>query len=248
MLVKDKKFLISAAILLVAVFGISLIQNKIRYGHHATYSIWNTIGYLICSLLMFLPVLAFSLRVYYRILASKPASYWWWAAGTAVLLLPLYYLFSGATLHAFGFYDDYVDFQYARQYFGREALYHLIALGASSFYVYQTGKKSNGRILEVSNGRKTAHIRASDVEWIEAEDHYLNFHTKDATYIKRATLSEMARELEPDFIRTHRKYLVNKRVIKARERNRRNEYLILQSGKKLKVSRSYAPLDWQDPD
>ena len=93
-------------------------------------------------------------------------------------------------------------------------------------------------------GRKEITVPASRIKWIESDDHYLKIYTKEYTLIKRATLENMAIDLQPEFIRIHRKFLVNKKAILSTERSQRDEFVVLNSGEKLKVGRTYNPIKY----
>ncbi|WP_420322611.1 LytR/AlgR family response regulator transcription factor [Flagellimonas sp.] len=231
-----------SAIVLLVIFVITLVQNIIRYSDHASYSIWVSIVYLCVSVLFFIPVIAISLRVQIAIRKKYPK--WFW--GLILLLAPislfLFYLVSNIVLHSMGYFDYFIDKEYARYYFGREALYHLIMLVGSAVYVHLSQQKFP--TIEVFKGRKLMTIDLLSVEWIEADGHYANFYVANETFIKREKLSLLAKTLGPGFIRIHRKYIVNKSQIKSKEKQGRDEYLILSSGIRLKIGQSFKPINW----
>ncbi len=239
----DRRFFYFATLVLLAVFGISLVQNVIRYKHHASYDIWTSVIYLAVSVLLFIPFMAFSLQVQKELNVRFNKWYWPMVCLLALFILLTFYLLSGILLHSLEFFDSFVSEDYARYYFGREALYHLLVVFGSSLFVRLKGKKKSTTI-EVSKGRKTITLRLEAIHWIEADDHYLNFYTETDVFIKRANLSDTAKQLAPDFIRIHRKYVVNKSQIVSKEKKQRGEFVLLSSGKKLKVGQSFAPLSW----
>ncbi|WP_190808768.1 LytTR family DNA-binding domain-containing protein [Flagellimonas sp. S3867] len=231
-----------SAIVLIAIFAITLVQNIIRYSNHASYSIWISIVYLCVSVLLFIPVIAVSLKIQIAIRKKFPEKFW----GLVLFLIPislfLFYLISNVVLHVLGYFDHYVDMEYARYYFGREALYHLIMLIGSAVYVHLSKQKFP--TIDVFKGRKLMTIDLKTVEWIEADGHYANFYVENETYIKRDKLGLLAKTLGPDFVRIHRKYIVNKSQIKSKEKQGRDEYLILTSGIRLKIGQSFKPITW----
>lgn len=236
----EKRFLTISTIVLIAVFAITLVQNIIRYNNHASYSVWVSIVYLCISVLLFIPVVAISLKIQIT-LRKKVPNYFW---SLVLLLIPislfLFYLISNIVLHGLGYFDHFIDMEYARYYFGREALYHLIMLIGSAVYVHISQQKFP--TIEVYKGRKLMTIGLSTVEWIEADGHYANFYVESETYIKREKLGLLAKNLGPGFIRIHRKYIVNKNQIKSKEKQGRDEYLILNSGIRLKIGQSFKPI------
>lgn len=98
-------------------------------------------------------------------------------------------------------------------------------------------------MISANQGRKEVTIKTDLIEWIEADDHYLKIHLANQSLIKRTTLEKMAEELQPEFVRIHRKYLVNKNEIVGKEKAGRDEYVVMKTGAKVKVGRSYQPLD-----
>ncbi len=95
-----------------------------------------------------------------------------------------------------------------------------------------------------SQGRKKITVPTELITWIEADDHYLKIHCSEGMLVKRSTLEKMTAELNPDFARIHRKYAVNKKRVVGKEKLNRDEFLILSTGERLKVGRSYQPLDF----
>lgn len=238
----EKRFFLLSITLLVTIFGITLIQNMIRYSHHASYSLWTSVVYLCFSILFFIPFLALCLRIQKRIQDRFIQWFWPLTFVLAFSCLGVFYIISNILLHSLGYFDHFVDVKYAGYYFGREALYHLVFILGTGIYVHASKEKT--ATIEVYKGRKKITLAIDLVEWIEVEGHYLNFYTETGTYIKRITLGSLANQLQPDFIRIHRKYVVNKNRITAVEKEKRDEYVVLSTGKKLKVGPSYKPVLW----
>ena len=154
-MISEKKFYLWSTILLVVIFGITLVQNVIRYQHHSSYSIWTSIVYLLFSILLFIPVIVLTVRVQKIIKKRYRSTFWLLVAGSALLTLGLFYLISNAILHSIGYFDHYVDMEYARYYFGREALYHLLLIFVAAILCLdKSGKKKNTKCLQ---GQKNGH-------------------------------------------------------------------------------------------
>jgi len=198
--------------------------------------------YLCFSILFFAPFLVLCLRILKRVQVRFEKWFWPLTFLTAFCCLIVFYLTSNIILHSFGYFDFFVDADYAGYYFGREALYHLLFVLGTGIYVYASKEKT--KTITVFKGRKTVTLAIDLIQWIEVEGHYLNFYTEKDTYIKRITLGELAKQLQPDFIRIHRKYMVNKNQIVAVEKDKRDEFIVLSSGKKLKIGPSYRPISW----
>lgn len=62
-------------------------------------------------------------------------------------------------------------------------------------------------------------IEKQDLLWVEAMDNYSVLHTKETKYVINGFLKDNLEKLQPDFIRIHRSYAVNKNKITAIEDN-----------------------------
>jgi len=104
-------------------------------------------------------------------------------------------------------------------------------------------------VLAIKDAGEVSRIPVKDILWIDAAGDYMCVHTlpdkhnsdKVSTYILRKTMKELEACLDPkQFIRNHRSTIVNKHVIDKFCSQVNGEYfLVLKSGKELKVSRSY---------
>jgi len=83
-------------------------------------------------------------------------------------------------------------------------------------------------------------IQVEDVFYLEAQDDYVMIYTKDARYIKQATMKYFESGLDSDkFVRIHRSYIVNIDEMKQLEPYEKESYLaILKNGAKLKISKT----------
>lgn len=235
------RFQLYASIFLFFAFIILLIQNVIRYGDSPHYNVWSSIIYLFVSLIVFtglIPVFYYSLKK----ISLKGFGYYAISGGASLLILIAFYAISNSLFYLMDYYDSIPDVVYARRYFGREALFHLIVLVAGSFFLNPKGSKADERFVSATLGRKLVTIKAIEVRWIETDDHYLKIHTHENALVKRATMDQMVSQLGPQFIRIHRKYLVNREQILGKERKGREEFVILKSGERLKVGRSFSPI------
>lgn len=234
-------YLVSLGLLLV-LFGITLAQNAIRYGVHESYSIWHSVVYLLFSMLLFGAFLPLVYGLGKRIEKYQPERFWLFSGLLAPAYVLVYYLLTGPIEIAVGFSKNGMS-QYARQYFGKDALFHLFIVLGTNLYLYLSHDRSKPKLISGSVGRKTVTLPAELISWIEADDHYLKIHSEQTTMMKRSSLESMGKELAPDFIRIHRKYLVNTAHIAGKEKKQRDEYVLLKSGNKLKVGRSFSPLN-----
>jgi two-component system, LytTR family, response regulator len=95
--------------------------------------------------------------------------------------------------------------------------------------------------LVVRTGRITHVIDVADIDWIEGADYYARLHCGDTTHLIRQPISRLAEQLDPSaFVRIHRSVIVNgsrvKQVVLQTE-----PAVVLESGKRLPLSRRYRP-------
>ncbi len=84
-------------------------------------------------------------------------------------------------------------------------------------------------------------VRTSEIEWIEACGNYVNLHVGDSVYMLRETMSRIQERLAPlGFQRIHRSAIVClARVNEIRANPSGDGEVVLESGKRLPVSRRY---------
>jgi hypothetical protein len=240
---RERKFFLWSALFLAIVFLIAMVQNVIRYGMSDTYNPLRSITYLMISLVLFIGFLPTILQVARYALDRSSRYFAVSAIAITITSILCFYVISATLMYVLGFFDGFFSINYARQYFGREALFHILLVIGTCGYVYYTYQKKSEKLVKGSVGRKSVTIPAQMIRWIEADDHYLKLYTEDSQLIKRSTLEKMADELEPDFVRIHRKYLVNTHHIQGKEKEQRDECLLLSCGNRLKVGRSYQPFN-----
>lgn len=96
--------------------------------------------------------------------------------------------------------------------------------------------------ISIKDGGEVTVLRTRNISWIDAAGDYMCVHTTDdKTHIMRKTMKELEAELNPEwFVRIHRSVIVNKSMVEKLVTHANGEYhLVLESGKDLKVSRSY---------
>lgn len=96
--------------------------------------------------------------------------------------------------------------------------------------------------LSIKDGGEVTVLKTRLISWIDAAGDYMCVHTTDGkTHIMRKTMKELEAELNPDkFVRIHRSVMVNRNMVEKLVTHANGEYhLVLESGKELKVSRSY---------
>jgi len=85
----------------------------------------------------------------------------------------------------------------------------------------------------------TRMLPRSSVQWVEAQGDYARLHTADGSHLVRISLATLAdRWAEAGFVRIHRSYLVQLRLI-GELRLTNNGYVVLVGGRELPVSRRH---------
>lgn len=87
-------------------------------------------------------------------------------------------------------------------------------------------------------------LPVEDIRWIEAAGGYVTLHTAETSFLYRALLGELERQLDPrHFIRIHRSAMVQVRAIASLVPDAHGEYaVLLHDGTRLKLSRTYRPV------
>lgn len=99
--------------------------------------------------------------------------------------------------------------------------------------------------IAVKHNNELVVLPASQVIYVEAYDDYVKIATAKTVYLKKSTLNQVEKGLDPaHFMRIHRSYLVNLQELTGIEPMEKNSYLaVLRSGKKIPISRNnYAEL------
>jgi two-component system LytT family response regulator len=100
------------------------------------------------------------------------------------------------------------------------------------------------RVL-IRDGSKVHVIPVGKVDYVEAQDDYVSFHSEGKSYLKDQTLAAVESLLDPArFVRIHRSYLLNiERIARVELYAKDSRIAILRDGVKLPVSRAgYARL------
>ncbi len=100
----------------------------------------------------------------------------------------------------------------------------------------------NERVV-VKTGNKIKVISVYDIEYLEADDDYVNIHTFEGNFLKNRTLSFFEKTLDDTlFIRIHRSFIVKlDQITKIEPYEKDSHIVILKSGKRIPVSKSGYP-------
>jgi DNA-binding LytR/AlgR family response regulator len=101
-----------------------------------------------------------------------------------------------------------------------------------------------GRMIEIGAGKAAAVLRVDDVAYIMAVENYCEVHFVERAARKpllvRATLASVIDLLPPDFVRTHRSYVVNLASVESIGKQGRAYAAALADGRSVPVSRGSA--------
>lgn len=84
-------------------------------------------------------------------------------------------------------------------------------------------------------------VPASDIEWLEAAENYVNLHVRGHVYPLRSTMTAIEERLDPlRFVRVHRSYIVNLDFLERIEPlDTGDARLLLKDGNRIPCSRRY---------
>jgi two-component system LytT family response regulator len=99
---------------------------------------------------------------------------------------------------------------------------------------------SQSERIVVKTGGRIKIIPLHEIQYLEAADDYVRIFTPDGTYLKKKTMSYFEEVLDPKlFVRVHRSYIVNVRLITRIDAyEKENQLAILTSGSKIPVSKN----------
>ncbi len=102
-----------------------------------------------------------------------------------------------------------------------------------------TDRRQTNPVIQAYQGTHLRNIKTADVVCICSADNYVEIHTMEHVYIKRATLSAMFQKLKSHgFIQTHRGTLVNQKAIVTIKKSASGHHTVLRNGLSLRISRN----------
>jgi len=104
------------------------------------------------------------------------------------------------------------------------------------------GAKAPGppRTLLLKDGARTMFLREDEIDWIEAQDYYVEIHAGGIAHLHREPLRDLEARLDPRrFVRIHRSAIVQiDRIRQLQSLPSGDAAVILRDGTELRVSRS----------
>jgi two-component system LytT family response regulator len=118
------------------------------------------------------------------------------------------------------------------------SLLNLLGANAGSEPPAPTRKTFLTRFMIKADGR-VVFIKASEVDWIAADDYFIKLHVRGRTHMLRMSLNELEEKLDPKaFLRIHRSSIVNFESVRELQQTPSGEYVVvLKNGTELKLSR-----------
>jgi two-component system LytT family response regulator len=91
----------------------------------------------------------------------------------------------------------------------------------------------------VRDGSRLRLVELADIEWISADDYYVEIHTSGETFLARESLRALERQLAGRrFARVHRSAIVNLDRVREIRSDGRDQVCVLQGGTELAISRT----------
>lgn len=106
--------------------------------------------------------------------------------------------------------------------------------------IEQQSMKTSTKII-VSSGQSESLISINDIHYLNASGNYVEFHMAEKAYLKRTTMKAIMEKLaEENFVRIHRKHIVNLNAIdKIQNLGGDQPQILLKSGTFLPIGRQY---------
>lgn len=98
-----------------------------------------------------------------------------------------------------------------------------------------------GDRIALKQGTGYVFLNLDEIDWIQAADTYVRFHTDGKSYMIRERLKHVEHRLaRKGFLRIHRSTIVNlNRIREVLSESNGGAHVVLKTGTKLKISRSY---------
>lgn len=139
---------------------------------------------------------------------------------------------------------DYLLKPFSRERFD-QALAHARAVGGPAPAVAPLLAEASQRQVPlervlIRDGAKVHVVPVSGIDYIEAQDDYVQLHAGGRTYLKHQALSELETQLDPNvFVRIHRSWLVNLASVRRIEQASKDSHCaVLDGDVRLPISRS----------
>lgn len=135
---------------------------------------------------------------------------------------------------------DYLLKPYSQQRFDDALEQARLQLGREQKAVQHLLETNRPTRILIRDRGQTHVIAVEQIEYVEAQDDYIQIHTQGKTWMKTQSLSDLEAQLDPaKFIRVHRSHLVNIAFVKGIERISKDGLVaLMQDGNQIPVSRA----------
>jgi len=105
----------------------------------------------------------------------------------------------------------------------------------------EAGGQSFPEKLTIKDGDQITIVPVVEIDWVDAAGDYMCVHARGETYVMRITMTDLEKQLDPSvFQRIHRSTLINiNRIVKLISHINGEFFVTLESGARLKMSRTY---------
>lgn len=126
--------------------------------------------------------------------------------------------------------------------FDVQKLSELKEVNSKLYNQLQNKIEEKASVLNIKIGNKRKLIPVDSITWIESDDYCVKVHTIDRkSFSMRTSLKTLNEKLDTNFMRVHRKAIVNMQLVKEVNLSNRPE-LIIEKGLKIPISKSYIKL------
>jgi two-component system LytT family response regulator len=135
---------------------------------------------------------------------------------------------------------DYLLKPYSQQRFDEALEQARLQFGREQKPMAQLLEATRATRLLIRDRGQTHVLAVEQIEYVEAQDDYIQIHAQGKTWMKTQSLSDLETQLDPaKFIRVHRSYLVNIAFVKSTERISKDGIVaLMQDGNQVPVSRA----------
>lgn len=104
----------------------------------------------------------------------------------------------------------------------------------------QRRSETTGRLVIKCSDGSYAFLESDEICWIDALRNYVRINLGEREYVVRQPIYEFEERLDARFVRIHRSTIVNSTKVRAVERRKHGDYVVvLDGGERLNVSRGY---------
>lgn len=234
LLITPRSLILISGVILILAALIATTQKFFQFRAYPDYLLYRS---LLFNFIVFVPFTLF-IDLHKKFNSSNIKLFWLSLIGSGILFLIFYSVSINLGLYLADFSSQPLSRDFLLKYFSGVVQIHL-----SLYFFIQllltVKNRSEEKTRDIKNVSEPTFLshKIKSIQWIEAYDHYIKIYTDEGRFIERGSMKDAEASLPDNFIRTHRKYIVN--MDYAEGTNRKNNSLqVLIGKKKLNVSRS----------